>query len=339
MPDYRHLMEMTDHTGILQFSNRDIPDTSSGYTLDDNARALIAALEMEDGHDLAYRYASWMAQAQRSDGSWCNLQIYGRDYPALDSEDSKGRALLACCIGSGSQWEDVRSLCQVMLKHNLFRSHYFTSPRAAAYVLTGLCNLKSPLTREQHQLIRHHSQILTRSYRHNERARWHWFENILTYCNGILPQALFCVYQRTGDKKSLKIAHDSLNFLCDILFHQGYLSIIGNQGWYPKGQTPALFDQQPVDAASIAFACLEAYKSIGASEYLDLAEKAYQWYHGVNVHGLSLYDVNTGGCYDALTEDGVNLNQGAESLVSLLLIEQQITKHSMKAQPAMEQSS
>lgn len=339
MPDYRHLLKMTDHTGILQFSNRDIPDTSSGYTLDDNARALIAALQIEEGHDLAHRYASWMAQAQRSDGSWCNLQVYGQDYPALDSEDSKGRALLACCIGSDSQWEDVRSLCQIMLKHNLFRSLHFTSPRAAAYVLTGLCNLKTPLTREQHQLIRHHSHTLARSYRHNERTRWHWYENILTYCNGILPQALFCVYQRTGDKKSLKIAHDSLNFLCDILFRPGYLSIIGNQGWYPKGHTPALFDQQPVDAASIAFACLEAYKSIGAPEYLDLAEKAYQWYHGVNVHGLPLYDVNTGGCYDALTEDGVNLNQGAESLISLLLIEQQITKHSLKDQPALEQSS
>ncbi len=80
-----------------------------------------------------------------------------------------------------------------------------------------------------------------------------------------------------------------------------------------------MFDQQPVDAASIYFACMEAYESIGNREYLSLAKLAHAWYRGANVHSLSLCNVETGGCFDALTVDGVNLNQGAESTLSLIL--------------------
>ena len=135
---------------------------------------------------------------------------------------------------------------------------------------------------------------------------------------------MFCLYRLTGDKKTLNIANNTMGFLCDTLFARGYLNIIGNEGWYQKGSSPARFDQQPVDAASTAFACLEAYNATGKIEYLEKANASYQWYHGRNIHGLSLYDKNSGGCFDALTANGVNLNQGAESILSLLLTEQYV---------------
>ena len=42
MPNYKHFIEMTTSIGMLQFSQKDRPDPGSGYTLDDNARAMIA---------------------------------------------------------------------------------------------------------------------------------------------------------------------------------------------------------------------------------------------------------------------------------------------------------
>lgn len=341
MPDYRHLRTMTDDQGMLQFCQSACPDVLSGYTLDDNARALMVALSMENGHELALRYAGWMFKAQRANGSWCNLRVQGRDIAALDSEDSVGRALLACSLGCSSTWDDVGSMCRSMLKHHFPRAVSCRSPRAIAYVLTGLCKLEKPLTRQEYQWIQQKSSDLIGLYRRHQRTGWHWFEDIMTYCNGILPQALFCAYLRTGDKKALKTGHDSLNFMCDTLFSSGYLNIIGNQDWFKRGSRLPAFDQQPVDAASTAFACLEAYQTIGGQEYLDLAGVAYQWYHGLNIHQLPLYDPHTGGCYDALTAEGVNLNQGAEAVLSLLLSEQHIAVHfrDLSKPASMEQTS
>ena len=340
MLDYRHLQRMTDSTGMLQFSQLSTPDPSSGYTLDDNARALIVTLNMKDSHDLALIYANWLFQAQRIDGSWSNLQVRGNDIRALDSEDSVGRALLACALGSGCAWPDVQGMCLAMFNRNLPRAVHFKSPRAVAYTLTGLCMIDKPMSRDHLQLIRQLSSYLTGLYQQHQKKGWYWFENSHTYCNGILPQALFSVYARTGNKKALKTGHEALSFLCDILFRSGYLNIVGNKGWYKYGEKPPCFDQQPVDAASTAGACLAAYQSIGGQHYLGLARQAHRWYHGANINQLKLYDQKTGGCYDALTEEGVNLNQGAEAILSFLLCEQLMAKHLGKDQPAaIEQSS
>jgi hypothetical protein len=46
--DYRYLERMTDNTGIIQFAVLDKPNLKSGHTVDDNARALLVALNMEE---------------------------------------------------------------------------------------------------------------------------------------------------------------------------------------------------------------------------------------------------------------------------------------------------
>jgi hypothetical protein len=150
---------------------------------------------------------------------------------------------------------------------------------------------------------------------------------------------MFSFYTLSGNKQALKIGHDSLKFLNNVLFRKGYLNIIGNRGWYSRGGTIPVYDQQPVDAASIIFALTEAYQSVGVTEYLDLAVLAHSWYRGVNIHGLSLYDKKSGGCYDALTPKGVNLNQGAEAVISLLLSDSiivSVTKQKLLSNEALE---
>lgn len=338
MVDYRHLNAMTTQNGILQFSQLQTADPGSGYTLDDNARALIMALNREDGYELAGCYATYLYRSQLSD-SWANFELNGQFSSSFDSEDSVGRALLACSLGTTSHWPEIRKICIDMMVRNLPRTFDFSSPRAIAYTLLGLCKGEIPVFPEKLlHMISLLSNRLINLYQSKHDNGWFWFEDYLTYSNGILPQALFAVYSTNGDKKALKIGHDSLNFLNGLLFRDGYLNIIGNKGWYSKGGRIPLFDQQPVDAASIYFACMEAYVSIGNREYLDLAKLAHAWYRGTNVHSLSLYNAETGGCFDALTEDGVNLNQGAESTLSLILCDLHAEKN-MQVQTEGECSS
>lgn len=322
MPDFRHLLRMTDKSGILQFSQYEKPDPRSGYTLDDNARALLVImLTGNDNYHLAENYINYLYKAQLPDGNWFNILLNNRFSSRFDSEDSIGRAILACSIGTQSSWPDINNICSGMLRNSLPLADHFTSPRGIAYVLTALCkgNIPHLENKEVWEMVNRLTANLIRLYRKNRMPGWNWFEDRLTYCNGILAHAMLSAYSFNNDKEALKIGRESLDFLNAILFKKGYLSIIGNKGWYSRGSQMASFDQQPVDAASIALACQEAYKVIGKKDYYDLATLAHRWYRGLNIHGISLYDENTGGCYDALTEDGVNLNQGAESLLSLLL--------------------
>ena len=43
-PPLTHLKRLTTRDGLIQHADRDVPDPSHGYSLDDNARATIAIL-------------------------------------------------------------------------------------------------------------------------------------------------------------------------------------------------------------------------------------------------------------------------------------------------------
>jgi hypothetical protein len=332
---------MTDESGILQFSKYGNPDPLSGYTLDDNARALLVFLMAKSETPYNVRsYINYLYMAQQPNGSWANFLLDNKFSSQFDSEDSIGRAILTCSMGTLSQCTDINRICSHMLRKSLPLVNHFTSPRAIAYVLVALCKGKIPELRNTRlwETINRLSSYLIGLYQMKHLPGWHWFEDYFTYCNGILPQAMFNVYSFNGNKKAYKIGRESLDFLNNILFRDGYLNIIGNRGWYCREGKIALFDQQPVDAASIALACTEAYQVIGKNEYHHLATLAHKWYRGLNYHGLSLYNSSTGGCYDALTENGVNRNQGAEAVLSLLLTDLALEEPISIASPAEQMS-
>ena len=81
-------------------------------------------------------------------------------------------------------------------------------------------------------------------------------------------------------------------------------------------------NQQPVDAASVVLACLQAYAVTAEREYIETAKLAYDWYWGKNINNVPLYNEKTEGCHDALVPNGVNLNQGAEAVISFLMAHQ-----------------
>jgi hypothetical protein len=135
----------------------------------------------------------------------------------------------------------------------------------------------------------------------------------------MLPLALFQVSSVTGDQTALRVARESLAFLESVCFADGYLALIGNAGWYPRGGEKAIVDEQPIDAAAFVLAFQDAHAATGDSRYLARMRQSFEWFLGANRLGLSLYDPTTAGCRDGLEASGVNENQGAESTVSFLL--------------------
>ena len=194
------------------------------------------------------------------------------------------------------------------------RKHFYQirSPRAVAF----LC-----LEEEEPERLRHLASFLVERYRITREPDWRWFEDLLTYENARLPQAVLLAGARLQLPDWLKIAREAFQFLAEVTFAPtGYFSAIGNAGWYFRGRSRALFDQQPVCAGATVEAFLDAWQVFDRYEPLrDYAWRALMWYHGDNIHQLPLYDPETGIVYDGLTPLGLNLNRGAESVLSYLM--------------------
>ena len=79
-----------------------------------------------------------------------------------------------------------------------------------------------------------------------------------------------------------------------------------------------MYDQQPVEAVTMAEAALAAFDLLGDEEYLATFRRAHGWFHGRNSLQQPLADVPYGACCDGLQTSGVNRNQGAESTLAYL---------------------
>jgi len=111
---------------------------------------------------------------------------------------------------------------------------------------------------------------------------------------------------------------DVLRWLVDAQTIDGYLSPIGNLGWWPQGSVPARFDQQPIEAASILEAAVMAMRVTHDGTWWDVAQRAYGWYLGRNAIGTPPADPADGSCRDGLSPAGINANRGAESTLAWL---------------------
>jgi uncharacterized protein YyaL (SSP411 family) len=156
-------------------------------------------------------------------------------------------------------------------------------------------------------------------YNSNRTSSWDWFENILTYDKGRLVQALLSAYRSLGEQAYFDVAEASLQFLGRIETIDGNFAPIGNRGWYVKGGTRALYDQQPIEPGAMIEAATIAYKLNRSKLYEEILRQALGWFFGLNTKSVKLYDESTGACYDGITPKGLNENQGAESTLAFLL--------------------
>jgi hypothetical protein len=327
--DLAYLHAMTDHKGIIQHGIHSVPNRSLGYTTDDNARALIAAAQhytcTQDPQSLylAITYLSYMLYAQNDLGKFRNVLSYeGLFLDAEGTEDCHGRSIWGCGVAAASGlYENVRIVAKRLFDESIVWTDSLESSRSRAYAILGMCSYlrRNPDTLRIRERICRLADSLLDMLHANALQDWHWYESFLTYGNAVLPLSMLAAFETTGRKKYEEAAKATMQFLTDVQMVDGRLEIIGNDGWYWRGKKRAWYDQQSIDAGYTVLLYTEAYRILGEAAYLELARTAFGWFFGNNRSGMWVYDPETKGCYDAVTPSGVNLNQGAESCICLLL--------------------
>lgn len=321
-PSLTHLKRLTTKDGLIQHADKEVPDPSFGYSIDDNARALVVCLEHykifadEAILRLAEIYFNYVKKVEKDSGSFHNFLSFTEQI--LDhegSEDSIGRAIWALGeAASDSPLKFMKEAAELSLKRSALERHLeHPHVRTKAYVLLGL------IAAGDEPMVRIWGNKLIDIFDENALPDWQWFEDSLRYANGILPYALARAYSSTNDKRYLEVAEKSFLWLDKTSRLNGLPAPIGQNGWYFKDGEKAEYDQQPLEAADMVLAATALYEATQNKKYLELALEWMNWYHGHNASGKSLVNAQTGGIFDALTPGNVNENQGAESIVTYLL--------------------
>jgi len=328
-----HLKKMTTHTGIIQFSKINQPDLSSGYTLDDNARAMIALgmyfkLTGNKGviHDIQ-KYLGFIKRCLQPNGDFLNYIGKNNESTiqneAVNLDDANGRAIWALgYIGSlkGLLPGTLISEADAMIERSLLRIGMVRSTRAMAFAIKGLFYYTIGKKSSPHRiLIKTFADRLVQMYRHESNPAWEWFEGYLTYANSILPEAMLYAWLLTGETIYKEIARSSFDFLLSQIFNENGIEVISNKNWLQKGQVAGHFGEQPIDVACTIMTLSKFYDIFKDEDYRLKMETAFNWFLGNNRLHQIIYNPCTGGCYDGLEETHVNLNQGAESVVSYLM--------------------
>jgi hypothetical protein len=329
----RHLLGLVDDVGIVQHASGSIPNRSSGYCLDDAARLVITVLDLEHGESnnpsyqrmlssgLAFVFHAWDAEAP----GMHNLMDYGRHWlDAPHTGDHLGRA--AWALGAVVAAEPVREEadpCLRLLADMQPCLEGLATSREMAYTIIGLTRpVMSMLPTPLQRLLDTLTDRLCKVYDEHRRKGWLWFEDSLTYDNGRLPQALIAAGARLANDKIIQRGVEALDWYAEQCAVNGQtIRLVGNR--WRRADEPARSwadegDEQPLDAAALVEALIEASTYTGRPEYGQQAVRTFEWFLGRNNQGLPVYDFATGGCHDGLGPDGLNPNEGAESTLAYL---------------------
>ncbi|WP_310556291.1 glycosyltransferase [Flavobacterium sp.] len=338
-----HFKNLTTDFAMIQFSIINQPDINTGYTLDDNARALVAMcqhFEIEkDENDLVYitKYFNFIKYCLQPEGYFLNYVDENKKFTKQNSEnlaDSNGRAIWA--LGYLISISDIlpnelEAKAKKTMQLALSNVHKIHSPRAMAFIIKGIyySNTKNNSV-ENVIILKHLADRLVQMYRHETNDNWHWFESYLTYGNSILPEAMLCAYLATDNLVYKGIAKTSFDFLLSKIFSKNEINVISNKGWLHNNtdiQTEKIGGEQPIDVAYSIIALSKFYDAFQEDNYLEKIEIAFDWFLGKNHLQQIVYNPCTGGCYDGLEDTYINLNQGAESTVSYLMARLTIEKY------------
>jgi Glycosyl transferases group 1 len=324
------LLRICDHTGILQHSIHSVPDRAHGYCVDDNARALMLANRLGSDCEpqrsqLATTFAAFIQSAWNEPvGAFRNFMGYGRNWlEERGSEDSCGRALWAL----GTTALEGQSAPLRLWAHKLFgqassSALAYGSPRAIAFAMLGANYLLrvDPGDRGASAILSRGANRLLDLFQQVRRVDWPWFESMLAYDNCRLSEAMIRAGLRLDRPELSACGLDSLGW---IMARQtsttGHFRPVGSDSFGRNFELPHPFDQQPVEVWAAIDACAAAYDATGSTEWLALARMAYGWFGGANDRGLAVGDPLSGSCRDGINPRGLNLNEGAESVLAYQL--------------------
>lgn len=336
-----HINRMTTDFGMIQFAKISEPDLASGYTIDDNARALIAVAKHFEltgkfsDLPLINIYLKFILFCQQEDGSFLNYVTTDKQFFDKNKdenlEDANGRAIWA--LGEFLSMKQLLDFSLQAQVENAFKKAIHSipqlqSPRAIAFCIKGLYFYYRFKKEESIlHLITKLADNLVSKYRGVSNDDWHWYEEYLTYANAVIPEAMLMAGECTKNELFKDIAHKTFDYLLETTFIDEQLKVISNRGWHHKGKDKNHFGEQPIEVAYTILALNTFYKKKNNKVYLDKIQTAFNWFLGENHLHQIIYNPITGGCYDGLEEHQVNLNQGAESTISYLLARLVVEKY------------
>ncbi len=331
--DLSHVKRMTTDVGIIQFSKINQPDIDSGYTLDDNARALVAmCMYFKSTNDPEYindihKYLGFIKSCQQPEGNFLDYMDKEGNFTAqnktVNLDDANGRAVWA--LGYVLSLEEILPAeiiteTEILFQKSLRRMENVSSTRSMAFAIKGIYYAQNVRTHPENiALLKIFANRLVQMYKHESNEKWQWFESYLTYANSILSEAMLYTWLVTKEAVYKDIAVTSLNFLLSHTFNENGIEVISNRSWLQKGCEAGHFGEQPIDVAYTIMTLSKFYDVLTDEDHRLKMETAFDWFLGNNRLHQIVYNPCTGGCYDGLEETHVNLNQGAESTISYLM--------------------
>ncbi|OYZ00636.1 MAG: mannosyltransferase [Sphingobacteriia bacterium 28-36-52] len=339
-----HLKKLTTKFGIIQFAVLNKPDLTSGYTLDDNARALLAiGMHFENTRHfenlyLIEIYLDFISFCQQEKGDFLNyvsqLQAFTKENDQCNLDDANGRAIWALGYIIGLEEilpKNIISKASGILNKSILHLNTIHSTRAMAFIIKGLSySIKNIFNQKAYDTINTLSNRVYQMYLHESSPKWGWYEGYLTYANSLLPEAMLHAWKATGNLEFKKTAKDSFQFLLSQIFTATGIHVISNKNWHNKeidGSCNLVGGEQPIDVAYTILSLNSFYIEFDDVYYKEKMKIAFDWFQGRNHLNEIIYNPCTGGCYDGLEDSYVNLNQGAESTLSYLMARLAIDKY------------
>lgn len=328
-PPLDHLVALTDDVAILQHATLDVPNRACGYCTDDVGRALIVACDAAAraetaaiGARLVRTYLAYLQDAQLADGWFHGFMGYDRRWQDhAGTADQVGRALWGLGYAEAhAPQPSWRVVARRLRSRALPAVGRLGFTRARAYAVLGLARALESAPDDQLAIraaIDAAAGVVADAYDETASPDWRWCEDVLTYDNARLPEALLRAGSALGQRRYITIGLAMLEFYVGATIEDGLYVPVGNDGWFRRGAAKARFGQQPLEASALVDAALVALELTGEERWRRAAEVAHQWFLGGNVHALAL--ARDGGCCDGLDEHGINPNMGAESTLAYLM--------------------
>lgn len=317
----RPVVDRIDAVGIVERATRHRRlDRTGGHRVDDAGRAVwLAARLVGTDPDAVVVASAGLGQLERSaqpDGRFHRrLGALGQPTePATDAGDACAIGGLAAVVTSG-----LPTPLRRRARRTLGSAGGFASPSArpaATAVLAG-CRLVAAgdTTIGPGLVARNRPAVPLADV--GRLGPWAWPEPRLGACNGVIVEAAIALAEHDHDPDALDAAIQLLGWLVD---HER--SIDGHFSFTPIGGRgpgdPSGFDQRPIEAWTLARACARAASVTGDGWWRFVCMRIADWFDGDNDQAWRMWDPESGVAYDALTSNGVDLDQGTTALLSLV---------------------